>query len=172
MNIYVGNLSWQMTDEDLRTLFEQYGSVTSAKIVKDKVSGRSKGFGFVEMPDDTEAQNALSSLYDSEVLGRKIIVNEAQPKPQKVAAAVAALRKEASAAAAETAAAVAAATRKVASTEAAAVADTTGIIKIYYISLWLKILSFGRIFLCPATPDFGEKGPPTQATSISSSSGS
>ena len=82
MNIYVGNLSWQMTDEDLRTLFEQYGSVTSAKIVKDKVSGRSKGFGFVEMPDETEAQNALSSLYESEVLGRKSIVNEAQPKPQ------------------------------------------------------------------------------------------
>ncbi len=82
MNIYVGNLSWQMTDEDLRTLFEQYGSVTSAKIVKDKVSGRSKGFGFVEMPEESEAQNALSSLYDSEVLGRKIIVNEAQPKPQ------------------------------------------------------------------------------------------
>lgn len=82
MNIYVGNLSWQMTDEDLKTLFEQYGSVTSAKIVKDKVSGRSKGFGFVEMADDTEAQNALSSLYESEVLGRKIIVNEAQPKPQ------------------------------------------------------------------------------------------
>jgi len=82
MNIYVGNLSWQMTDEDLRTLFEQYGSFTSAKIVKDKVSGRSKGFGFVEMPEDSEAQNALSSLYDSEVLGRKIIVNEAQPKPQ------------------------------------------------------------------------------------------
>ncbi len=81
MNIYVGNLSWQMTDEDLRTLFEQYGSVTSAKIVKDKVSGRSKGFGFVEMPEDSEAQNALSSLYESEVLGRKIIVNEAQPKP-------------------------------------------------------------------------------------------
>jgi RNA recognition motif-containing protein len=82
MNIYVGNLSWQMTDEDLRTMFEQYGSVTSAKIVKDKVSGRSKGFGFVEMPEDSEAQNALSSLYESEVMGRKIIVNEAQPKPQ------------------------------------------------------------------------------------------
>jgi len=82
MNIYVGNLSWQMTDEDLRTLFEQYGSVTSAKIVKDKVSGRSKGFGFVEMPEDGEAQTALTSLYESEVLGRKIIVNEAQPKPQ------------------------------------------------------------------------------------------
>jgi RNA recognition motif-containing protein len=71
-----------MTDEDLRTLFEQYGSVTSAKIVKDKTSGRSKGFGFVEMPEDGEAQNALTSLYESEVLGRKIIVNEAQPKPQ------------------------------------------------------------------------------------------
>ena len=82
MNIYVGNLSWQMTDEELRTLFEQYGSVTSAKIVKDKVSGRSKGFGFVEMPEENEAQNALTSLYDSEILGRKIIVNEAQPKPQ------------------------------------------------------------------------------------------
>lgn len=67
MNIYVGNLSWQMTDEDLRTLFEQYGSVTSAKIVKDKTSGRSKGFGFVEMPEDSEAQNALTSLYESEV---------------------------------------------------------------------------------------------------------
>ncbi len=82
MNIYVGNLSWQMTDEDLQALFEQYGSVTSAKIVKDKVSGRSKGFGFVEMPEDSEAQNALTSLYESEVMGRKIIVNEAQPKPQ------------------------------------------------------------------------------------------
>lgn|SRR5690606_4384719 len=82
MNIYVGNLSWQMTDEDLRVLFEQYGSVTSAKIVKDKVSGKSKGFGFVEMSDENESQNALTSLYDTEVMGRKLIVNEAQPKPQ------------------------------------------------------------------------------------------
>jgi RNA recognition motif-containing protein len=80
MNIYVGNLSWQMTDEDLRSLFEQHGAVTSAKIVKDKVSGRSKGFGFVEMQDDAEAQQAITSLYDSEVMGRKIIVNESQPK--------------------------------------------------------------------------------------------
>ena len=81
MNIYVGNLSWQMTDEELRALFEKFGNVTSAKIVKDKVSGRSKGFGFVEMPEDAEAQNALTSLYESEVMGRKIIVNEAQPRP-------------------------------------------------------------------------------------------
>ena len=82
MNIYVGNLSWQMTDEDLRNLFEQHGAVASAKIVKDKVSGRSKGFGFVEMEDDGEAQQAITNLYDSEVMGRKIIVNESQPKQQ------------------------------------------------------------------------------------------
>jgi RNA recognition motif-containing protein len=82
MNIYVGNLSWQMTDEDLRNLFEQHGTVASAKIVKDKVSGRSKGFGFVEMEDDGEAQAAITALYDSEVMGRKIIVNESQPKQQ------------------------------------------------------------------------------------------
>lgn len=71
-----------MTDEDLRALFEQYGSVSSAKIVKDKVSGKSKGFGFVEMADENESQNALTSLYDTEVMGRRLIVNEAQPKPQ------------------------------------------------------------------------------------------
>jgi hypothetical protein len=75
MNIYVGNLSWQMTDEDLRNLFEQHGNVASAKIVKDKVSGRSKGFGFVEMEEDGEAQAAITALYDS-------IVNESQPKQQ------------------------------------------------------------------------------------------
>ena len=57
MNIYVGNLSWTMTDEDLNSLFSQYGTVTSAKVLKDKVSGRSKGFGFVEM-DDADAANA------------------------------------------------------------------------------------------------------------------
>ena len=82
MNIYVGNLSWQMTDEDLRNLFEQHGAVGSAKIVKDKVSGRSKGFGFVEMEDDQAAQAAITALYDQEVMGRKIIVNESQPKQQ------------------------------------------------------------------------------------------
>ena len=82
MNIYVGNLSCQMTDEYLRNLFEKHGTVASAKIVKDKVSGRSKGFGFVEMEDDGEAQQAITNLYDSEVMGRKIIVNESQPKQQ------------------------------------------------------------------------------------------
>ncbi len=83
MNLYVGNLSWNMTEDDLRNLFEQYGTVSSIKIVKDRETGRSKGFGFVEMENDTEAQNALSSLYDQEVQGRKIVINEAQERPAK-----------------------------------------------------------------------------------------
>ncbi|HET9056623.1 MAG TPA: RNA-binding protein [Chitinophagaceae bacterium] len=83
MNIYVGNLSWDMTEDDLRTLFEQYGTVTSVKIVMDKFTNRSKGFGFVEMPEDAEAQNALSSLYDKEVMGRNIKLNEAEAKPER-----------------------------------------------------------------------------------------
>lgn len=83
MNLYVGNLSWNMTEDDLRTLFEQYGTVSSIKIVKDRETGRSKGFGFVEMENDTEAQNALSSLYDQEIQGRKIVINEAQERPAK-----------------------------------------------------------------------------------------
>ena len=82
MNIYVGNLSWQMTDEDLRNLFEQHGTVASAKIVKDKVSGRSKGFGFVEMANDDQAQAAITALNGSEVDGRNIVVNESRPKPE------------------------------------------------------------------------------------------
>jgi len=72
-----------MTEDDLRNLFEQYGTVSSIKIVKDRETGRSKGFGFVEMENDTEAQNALSSLYDKEILGRKIVINEAQERPAK-----------------------------------------------------------------------------------------
>jgi RNA recognition motif-containing protein len=83
MNLYVGNLSWTMTEDDLRNLFEQYGTVNSLKIVKDRETGRSKGFGFVEMENDSEAQNALSSLYDKEILGRKIVINEAQERPAK-----------------------------------------------------------------------------------------
>ena len=82
MNIYVGNLSWTMTDEDLSNLFTQYGSVTSAKILKDKMNGRSKGFGFVEMEDDEAAKTAIASLNESEVQGRKLIVNESQPRQE------------------------------------------------------------------------------------------
>ncbi|HLO38947.1 MAG TPA: RNA-binding protein, partial [Lacibacter sp.] len=80
MNIYVGNLAWSMTNEDLAALFEQFGAVTSAKILTDKFSGRSKGFAFVEMENAEEAQAAISQLNDTDVQGRKIVVNEAQPK--------------------------------------------------------------------------------------------
>src|SRR6478672_2411249 len=82
MNIYVGNLSWSMTDEDLNTLFAEYGTVSSAKILKDKMNGRSKGFGFVEMEDEEAAKAAIAALNESEVQGRKLIVNESQPRPE------------------------------------------------------------------------------------------
>ena len=82
MNIYVGNLSWSMTDEDLNSLFSQYGSVTTAKILKDKMNGRNKGFGFVEMEDDEAAKTAIANLNETDVQGRKLIVNESQPRPE------------------------------------------------------------------------------------------
>jgi len=82
MNIYVGNLSWSMTDDDLMNLFTEHGSVTSAKILKDKMNGRSKGFGFVEMEDDEAAKAAIAALNETEVQGRKLIVNESQPRAE------------------------------------------------------------------------------------------
>ena len=82
MNIYVGNLSWTMTDDDLMNLFTEHGSVTSAKILKDKMNGRSKGFGFVEMEDDEAAKAAIAALNEVEVQGRKLIVNESQPREE------------------------------------------------------------------------------------------
>lgn len=82
MNIYVGNLSWSMTDDDLMNLFTPFGTVSSAKILKDKMNGRSKGFGFVEMADDEAAKNAIANLNETEVQGRKLIVNESQPRPE------------------------------------------------------------------------------------------
>ncbi len=82
MNIYVGNLSWSMTDEDLSNLFTQYGTVTSAKILKDKMNGRSKGFGFVEMEDAEAAKAAIAALNENEIQGRKLIVNESQPRQE------------------------------------------------------------------------------------------
>jgi RNA recognition motif-containing protein len=82
MNIYVGNLSWSMTDEDLNTLFSEYGTVTSAKILKDKMNGRSKGFGFVEMEDEEASKTAIANLNETEIQGRKLIVNESQPRPE------------------------------------------------------------------------------------------
>ncbi|MCX8020088.1 MAG: RNA-binding protein [Chitinophagaceae bacterium] len=82
MNIYVGNISWNLNDQDLANLFAPYGEVASAKIVRDKFSQRSKGFGFVEMQNDTEAQNAIQALNGSEVDGRPLVVNESRPRPE------------------------------------------------------------------------------------------
>lgn len=82
MNIYVGNLSWNLKDQDLSNLFASHGEVASAKIVTDKFTNRSKGFGFVEMPNDDQAQAAIAALNGTEVDGRNIVVNESRPKPE------------------------------------------------------------------------------------------
>ena len=83
MNIYVGNLNWNMTSDDLSNLFSPYGEVVSAKIVTDKFNNnRSKGFGFVEMSDDEAARTAISALNDTDIQGRKIVVNESAPRKE------------------------------------------------------------------------------------------
>lgn len=82
MNIYVGNLSWGLKDQDLANLFAPFGEVTSAKIVTDKFTQRSKGFGFVEMASDEEAQAAIAQLNGTEVEGRSLVVNESRPKQE------------------------------------------------------------------------------------------
>jgi RNA recognition motif-containing protein len=78
MNIYVGNLSWGMSDQDLENLFAEHGTVTSAKIITDRMTNRSRGFGFVEMSDGAEA--AIQALNETEIEGRKLVVNESRPK--------------------------------------------------------------------------------------------
>ena len=82
MNIYVGNLSWNLKDQDLSNLFASHGEVISAKIVTDKFTNRSKGFGFVEMANDDQAQAAIAALNGTEVDGRNIVVNESRPKQE------------------------------------------------------------------------------------------
>ena len=83
MNIYVGNLAPDVTDEDLRAAFAALGQVDSATVIKDKYSGASRGFGFVEMPDKSEAQAAISGLNGKELKGRTLNVNEARPRSQR-----------------------------------------------------------------------------------------
>jgi RNA recognition motif-containing protein len=83
MNIYVGNLSFEVTDDDLRQLFSAYGEVESASVIKDRFSGESRGFGFVEMPARKDADAAISALNGTDVKGRSITVNEAKPKAPK-----------------------------------------------------------------------------------------
>jgi len=85
MNIYVSNLSFNVQDEDLREFFTPYGEVTSAKIINDKETGRSRGFGFVEMSDDAAAKKAIAELDQASVEGRTVKVMEAKPKEDKPA---------------------------------------------------------------------------------------
>lgn len=80
MNIYVGNLAYSTTDEDLRAAFAPYGSITSARVVFDKETGRSRGFGFVEMANSSEALAAIEALNQAELQGRQLRINEARPK--------------------------------------------------------------------------------------------
>ncbi len=83
MNIYVGNLSYEVSEENLRQAFEAFGQVSAASIVKDKYSGQPRGFGFVEMPDQAEAQVAIQNLNGKELLGRPMNVNEARPRAER-----------------------------------------------------------------------------------------
>jgi cold-inducible RNA-binding protein len=81
-NIYVGNLSYEATEDDIRSAFQAHGEVSSVSIIMDKMTGRSRGFGFVEMPESTQAQAAISALNLQEIRGRAITVNEARPKTE------------------------------------------------------------------------------------------
>jgi cold-inducible RNA-binding protein len=83
MNLYVGNLAYEVTDEDLKTAFQTHGEIESARVIMDRETGRSKGFGFVEMPKAEQAQEAIKALNGSQIGGRAITVNEARPKPQR-----------------------------------------------------------------------------------------
>ena len=83
MNIYAGNLLYEVSEDELREIFENYGEVSSAKIIFDRFSGRSKGFGFVEMPNDDEAQKAVDELEGSEVQGRTMKVNKAREREER-----------------------------------------------------------------------------------------
>jgi len=83
MRIYVGNLKYSVSDEALRDMFSEFGDVASADVIKDKFSGQSKGFGFVDMPDHTEAEDAIQALNDSMQDGRKLTVNEARPRSER-----------------------------------------------------------------------------------------
>lgn len=83
MNIYAGNLSYSVTDDDLREMFEPYGEVSRASVISDRESGRSKGFGFVEMTNDDEAKGAIDALNGKDLKGRAINVNEARPRPER-----------------------------------------------------------------------------------------
>ncbi|CAN5566827.1 RNA-binding protein [soil metagenome] len=83
MNIYVGNLPYSMGDAELRQSFEEFGAVSNASVVKDKFTGRSRGFGFVEMPDTDAANNAIESMNGRNLGGRPLVANEARPRDER-----------------------------------------------------------------------------------------
>jgi RNA recognition motif-containing protein len=83
MRIYVGNLPYSMNDDELRNIFGQFGELAAAEVIKDKFSGQSKGFGFVDMPNNSEADAAIKALNDTEMKGRKLTVNEARPRAER-----------------------------------------------------------------------------------------
>jgi RNA recognition motif-containing protein len=83
MNIYVANIPWKASEDQLKTLFAEYGEVTSAKIIMDKVTQRSRGFGFVEMADESAGKQAITSLNGADFLGKNLVVNEARPREER-----------------------------------------------------------------------------------------
>jgi len=83
VKIYVGNLSFKATDEDLRAAFEAYGDVESARVIKDRETGRSRGFGFVEMPNQDQGNSAIEQVNNTEIVDRAVRVNEAQERPPR-----------------------------------------------------------------------------------------
>ncbi len=83
MNIYVGNLAYAVSDDDLKRLFEEFGAVDAARVVMDRDSGRSKGFGFVEMSDTAAANAAIEAMNGKDLNGRKVVVNEARPREER-----------------------------------------------------------------------------------------
>lgn len=85
MNIYVGNLTYAVTEDDLRTAFSEFGQVSSVSVITDKFSGQSKGFGFVEMEDNSEADSAIKALNDKPMQGRNLKVNQAKPRSDRPA---------------------------------------------------------------------------------------
>ncbi|MHC4266954.1 MAG: RNA recognition motif domain-containing protein [Planctomycetota bacterium] len=83
MNIYVGNLAYTVTEDDLKEAFSEFGEISSVRLVSDKFSGKSKGFGFIEMPDNSEAEAAMNALNESSFKGRDIKVNQAKPREDR-----------------------------------------------------------------------------------------
>lgn len=83
MNIYIGNLPYTVSDDELRDIFSEYGNVDSVNIIKDKFSGQSKGFGFVEMSDNSQADAAIKGLNETQIKGRTVKVNQARPKGER-----------------------------------------------------------------------------------------